>query len=290
MRDNQLLLNKRTALEIENFLAKPSHTLLITGPVGAGKFALAINIATKLLATSTLDTYPYFYHLKRAPGKKDISIDSVRELIGNLRLRTPGSNSIRRVAIVEDAQYLSLQAQNSLLKTLEEAPTDTVIILTSPSEYELLPTIVSRAQKLSVHPVSLKATGEYFQLDEVVVRPNWLLSKGSAGLLNALMAETDQHPLKTAVQEFKLFLSYDSYERFALVDKLEKNKQELGLFLEAGLRILAILHKDAVAKDNNSQAKRLLLARKKIILSKRYLDAGASPRLVVMYLIAGLRI
>lgn len=284
--DNKPLMSGATARRVSKFVKKPAHAILITGQAGAGKFTIAKHLAAKLLGFNNLaqlEQYPYYYAVKRDEGKQDISIDAVRELLTKLKLYTPGTSAIRRLVIIEDAHYLSRQAQNSLLKTLEEAPEDTVIILTSPTESEILPTIISRSQKLPLQPISLKAAADYWGQDEDKIRPNWLLSRGGAGLLRALMEDDSTHPLKRAVEDFKLILSQGYYERLKTLDKFEKNRQELELLLDAGSRILAVLHKDAVRK-NNLRAKKQLQSRKLLLKTTKELRAGTSPRLIILNL------
>ncbi len=78
-----------------------------------------------------------------SPNEKgSIKIEIVREIKERLRLRTTG----RRVVIVEDADTMTHEAQNAFLKTLEEPPLDTTIILTTSRLHRLFPTIVSRCK------------------------------------------------------------------------------------------------------------------------------------------------
>ncbi len=71
-----------------------------------------------------------------------IKIEQIRELRQKLNLKPfQGTN---KATIIYNAQNLTPEAQNSLLKTLEEPPFDTVIILVAPNENLLLATIVSR--------------------------------------------------------------------------------------------------------------------------------------------------
>lgn len=75
-------------------------------------------------------------------------IESIREIIHHLTLQTANANETRGV-IVEDAHLMTESAQNAFLKTLEEPPKDTIIILTAPREELLLPTILSRCTLIS---------------------------------------------------------------------------------------------------------------------------------------------
>jgi hypothetical protein len=93
-----------------------------------------------------------------------IPIEQIRELISSFRLKVPGKGVIKRVAIVETADAMSLEAQNALLKLLEEPPTDSVLILTSEQPQELLATIRSRVQHLHLTSSALPPESESVQL------------------------------------------------------------------------------------------------------------------------------
>ena len=100
------------------------------------------------------DTFWFSQILEEISGDdgKQKWIDAVREMIRKLTM-SPFSSKYK-VAIIEDADRLSEEAQNALLKTLEEPREDTVIILIVPSEETLLPTIVSRSQVVRFGPLT----------------------------------------------------------------------------------------------------------------------------------------
>src|SRR5690348_4509566 len=132
---SELLLHPTTQAAIERFVARPSHAVLLVAPPGAGKATMARYLAAKLLDidAEALDKHPHFKQLTPKDGKA-ISIDSVREIARFLALKTTGKHTVARVVIIESAQFLTTQAQNALLKTIEEPPADTVLILAAPSE------------------------------------------------------------------------------------------------------------------------------------------------------------
>ena len=216
----------------------------------------------------------------------------MRQLVGKLTLRTPGQQAIRRAVLIEDAQHLSHESQNALLKVLEEPPADTVFVLTAPSDNDLLVTTVSRLQKLRVYPVSLAQAKTYYKdsFSAGDIQSAWSLSGGCAGLLDALLNDQKAHPLKSAVNDFKHLLGKDRYDRLAMLDKLDKNKSELGLLLDAGGRIMSVLHKDSIKKGNRAQAEKLLNSRKRLIEASARLKGNASPRLVILSLALSLEV
>lgn len=291
----KLLLSPKTSKRIDDFLASPSHGLLICGPRGSGKLSVALLLARRLLGLKTpeeLSRYPYFYHIHRGEGRQEIAIDTVRRLIGDLQLKTPGTRGLRRAVIIENSQELSSEAQSALLKMLEETPQDTVFLLTAVNPHDLLSTIASRLQKLQVHSVSLKQAIAYYsaEFEASVIESTWSLSQGSAGLLDAILFDTKDHPLKKAVDEFKRLLREDDYGRLVMLDRLAASKPELAILLDGGSRIMAALQKQNLKLSNPAQARRILNDRRKLLESIKQLDANASPKLVALSLALSLEV
>ncbi len=123
-----LLYNPATKRALDSFVAAPSHAVVLAGPKGAGKRAIANELASCLLGLTAdgLTKYPYFYIVT---SDKAVSIDDVRTIEQNLRLRVPRPDAVSRVVMIEGAQTMGHEAQNALLKTLEEPPASTVLIL-----------------------------------------------------------------------------------------------------------------------------------------------------------------
>jgi DNA polymerase-3 subunit delta' len=91
----------------------------------------------------------------RTPSK-DIVVDQVRDLVDH-RLSMKRFEGRRRFVIVDPADAMNPQAQNALLKTLEEPPEDTTLVLVASSPDSLLPTIRSRCLRVAFAPISAPA-------------------------------------------------------------------------------------------------------------------------------------
>lgn len=149
------------------------HAILLQGNEGLGKLALAQQLAHAVLCQQPLqdqqacgkcpsckllaaNTHPDFYHLKptakeNSTSKKpalSIRIEHVRELCEKLNQTSQLSGY--RVAIIDQAEGLTLSAANSLLKTLEEPGRNVLIILVSARPQRLPVTIRSRCQSLHI--------------------------------------------------------------------------------------------------------------------------------------------
>ncbi len=146
-----------------------AHALLFAGPAGIGKLATARALALGLhcevqpfeacgacdaCRTIAAGTHPDV-HVILGPSeeRRDISIDQVRELQRELGFRSMSTHP--KIGIVNDAERLTLQAQNALLKTLEEPGGHTVLILVAVNAEALTPTILSRCQRITFAPLPM---------------------------------------------------------------------------------------------------------------------------------------
>jgi DNA polymerase-3 subunit delta' len=159
------------------------HAWLLTGPEGLGKATFAYRAARRLLGAKPDATYgllgssptdpenrlieahshPDLMVLERAvedgKTKKYISVDDARALPGFFA-KTP-SRSPYRVAIVDAADDMNVNAANALLKTLEEPPTRGVLFLVAHAPGRLVATIRSRCRRLAFQPWTTDAVAEF---------------------------------------------------------------------------------------------------------------------------------
>jgi DNA polymerase-3 subunit delta' len=134
-----------------------SHAYLFLGPEGAGKRLFARELSKAFFCASGTAcgecsacrsiehcNHPAVDFFGPAPGKSVVDIDTVRSLCERTHYKT---GSIQ-IAVLERADLLNEPAANALLKTLEEPPGSSLVILTAQSSGSLLPTIVSRCHRL----------------------------------------------------------------------------------------------------------------------------------------------
>jgi DNA polymerase-3 subunit delta' len=95
------------------------------------------------------------------PSPTMIRIGQIRDLCHDLSLK-PREARVR-VVIITDAQTMNPEAANALLKVLEEPPANTILILTAPQVSDLLPTVVSRCQRIRFSPLSPETIAELLQ-------------------------------------------------------------------------------------------------------------------------------
>lgn len=226
-----LVTHKSTKQQIDNFITNPSHAIALVGSKGVGKKALAIYISERLLGKKISENTSELF-ITSSGSTGSISIENVREIVSFLKLKAPGQSNIKRIVIIENAHFLTIEAQNALLKTLEEPANDAVIILTTTNKNSLLATINSRVKHISIATPLKKDVIDFFsdQHDLQDVEKNWLISNGRVGLLHSLLTE-QEHGLLPYIQEAKSILSSDIYGKLSSIERL--TKQDVNLLLEA---------------------------------------------------------
>ncbi|MBS0625309.1 MAG: DNA polymerase III subunit delta' [Verrucomicrobia bacterium] len=200
------------------------QTLLFAGPEGIGKSLFAQELAARALSSplSRIPNHPDL-HIVRPEGKSGLhAIDTLRELID--QIHEAPFESKRKVCIIEDAERMQAPSANALLKTLEEPPLDTVLILIASQPQEILPTILSRCIQLHFQPLSEESIGEILAAKNLSPRfaP---LAHGSASTALLLASDAPFNEMQTAL--FQL-LAVDSYlELTEGLEKIESTLEEI---------------------------------------------------------------
>lgn len=133
------------------------HAYLVTGLPGSGKNRLVSELSGLYLGTDDADAHPDSHYVGPESKSRRIVIEQIRELEQQLQ-RTALKGS-RKVAVIRNADRLQPQAANAFLKTLEEPPRDTLILLTSSLPEAILDTILSRCIEIPlITPTNIAKT------------------------------------------------------------------------------------------------------------------------------------
>ena len=218
------------------------HATLLCGESGVGKRTAARLLGQGLLCSGSGDrpcglcrdcrrfenrTHPDAFFPAPAPREKTIRIDALRGMIDALSRHALEGG--RRVILMENAQRMTPQAQNCLLKTLEEAEEDTYFLLTADAETALLPTIRSRCRVVRVAPWSEERLRQAL-LDRGIppsrARALALYCQGSLG--RALAMEEDQGYWQSRELVRRSFLSVRRAADLPAAAQLLKDQKENG--------------------------------------------------------------
>lgn len=153
---------------------KVSHAYILSGEAGMGRKSLAHAFALSLLCEKGLPqpcmechackqvlsgNHPDLIHVTHEKPAS-IGVDEIREQIHDTIMVRPYS-SYYKIYIVDEAEKMTVQAQNALLKTIEEPPSYAVILLLTTNQDVFLPTILSRCVQLKLKPLRDSVVKEY---------------------------------------------------------------------------------------------------------------------------------
>lgn len=239
---------------------KVSHAYIINGEKASGKefiarvFAMALQCEKEGVEPcqechscrqALSDNHPDIIRVTHEKPNT-ISVDDIRTQVNNDVAIKPYS-SPRKVYIINEAEKMTVQAQNALLKTLEEPPEYTVILLLTTNVNSLLPTILSRCVVLNMKPVADELVKE-FLMHEMEV-PDYkaevcvAFARGNIGKAKALASSEDFENVKAeALSLLKYIQDMELNEMIAAIKKITEYKLEINDYLD----IIAIWYRDVL--------------------------------------------
>ncbi|MCA9342495.1 AAA family ATPase [Candidatus Saccharibacteria bacterium] len=271
----KVLLSKTSEAQILSVLNRKPHAIGIYGPEGSGKAYLAQYLKDKI--TNQVKNENIL--VVRPNDKGKITVEQARQLPKFIQLKTADSKS-ERIIIIEDADKMTVEAQNAILKNIEELPNNTTIILTFPNLASILPTISSRLNFIKITPPTINTTIDFFNnqySDEQIIKA-YKISNYRIGLMTALLKQ-EQHDVIKNISLSKQILSSSSFDRICMIESLSKS--EVALLLDS----LLIVSKAAfVSAINNGQSKKvtkLAEVRKAVFKSMQKLQTTPNYRLLL---------
>ncbi len=259
-----------------------SHAYLFIGPPGVGKYCTARALAQAIIINDDPmgeaywreQVHPDFMLVEKADNKTLIGIEQItRELEPWLALKPYRAN--HRVVIIKDAHLLSLPAANALLKTLEDPPLYTVIILVA-DENNLLETVVSRCQLLRFSSLNDTDIQNYFLAQGMETEQAVILARlGQGSISTALLfaAEEWEELWALAASLIEALATGKEYEVFSAAEKMEKNPLVMVSLLETILRDIFIYQQTGDTEAIVMERNQLLCAKFKKLNSRKVMSA-----------------
>lgn len=253
----EILLHKATKVAVDGVIANPPQGLLLEAPRGSGKGYLAEHLAHKLLGLSdTAQTAGKIITI--VPEKGTISIDTIRGLQANLKLKMTSDRTTNRMVIIEDIVAMTQEAQNAFLKMLEEPPVGTVILLTAVQRHQVLPTILSRVQILELRQPTKEQITEFYsgKVPAEQLERNYHISGGRMGLLTALNEQNEDHPLVSSINTAKALLRQEPFERLVTLQSITE-RQDVEMLLEGLSTVIRAALHGAARQRKQAELRRL---------------------------------
>lgn len=233
---------------------KVSHAYIINGPDKSGKMMLAEAFAQTLQCEKLTETIAAAgegsreveacmecHSCKQAVGRNQpdiiyvthekpntISVDDIRTQVNNDIVIKPYSSK-HKIYIIDEAEKMNVQAQNALLKTIEEPPVYAIIILLTTNADTFLPTILSRCVTLNIKAVADEKIKKFlmskYQVPDYQADICVAFAQGNVGKAIQLASSEDFNELKaSALQLIKRLKDIDLYELGEAIKQISEYK------------------------------------------------------------------
>jgi DNA polymerase III subunit delta' len=262
------------------------HGMIFGGPEHVGKLAVAKNFARILLCENSSACHECA-HCKSFSSQANpdyielsftetIKIEQIRNLAYQLNLKPYAAKY--KVAVIDNAQGMTLEASNALLKFLEEPKPYTIIILITSNPYSLLATIASRAQKISF---GLVADNDYENLiDEKTGSEERQLVLSLAAGRPGLAFSLSRNPesllrVREFAREYCEFLQADLAQRLILAQRLSDYETPE---LKEALQFWLLNLEDELKRNPKQDVAKKISS---ILKARNLLDTNVNPKLLL---------
>ncbi|GFI66117.1 DNA polymerase III subunit tau [Lachnospiraceae bacterium] len=239
---------------------KVSHAYIINGEKSSGKEFIARMFAMSLQCEkgeiepcqecrsckqALSDNHPDIIRVTHEKPNT-ISVEDIRTQVNNDVAIKPYSGAYK-IYLINEAEKMTPQAQNAILKTLEEPPAYAVILLLTANVNSLLPTILSRCVVLNMKPVADELVKKYLmeqlQIPDYKAEVCVAFARGNVGRAKALASSEDFENVKAeAISLLKYIQDMELNEIIAAIKKITEYKLEINDYLD----ICAIWYRDVL--------------------------------------------
>jgi DNA polymerase-3 subunit delta' len=205
------------------------HAYLFSGQEMIGKRTLALELADVITQQNSHDIL--VVNAASSESGQTIAIEEVRK-IKNFIYLSPYGSGLYKFIIIDDAHFMTVEAQNAVLKVLEEPNASSILILVTAHPEALLPTVVSRCQEIKFFPHSRQLVNTVL-VEAKLSKTNreFLLefANGRIGLVKRIVEDDSFGQVEDSIKKIMHLAKADINERLSVAQKLtdEKNKAEL---------------------------------------------------------------
>jgi len=248
MNFNKLIGNEKVKQNLIKTINKQtiSHSYMFIGTKGIGKKEFAKEFAKAILCNNEENKLcgdcksciefvngnnPDYYEIGLEEEENSIKIETIRQMQKKVQELPIVSN--RKVYIIDDSEYLTKDAQNCLLKTLEEPPEFVTIILIVSNENKILNTIKSRCLKIYFNDLSNEELSKYISENLEHNKFTESMLKACGGSIGKAKQISDKKEIYESLEQ--IFNNIESYSLLDVMPKVEflyKSKDEIQDILE----------------------------------------------------------
>ncbi|MCK4463561.1 MAG: DNA polymerase III subunit delta' [Candidatus Omnitrophica bacterium] len=254
---------------------------LFLGPEAIGKKMVALDFAKALNCD-----FPDLHLIKPSGKGNTIKIEDIREIKRDASLKP--YKGTYKVFIIDDAETMTQESQNALLKTLEETPSQTVFILITRSAHRILPTIISRCHIIKFKTIPIKEASNFLiQRYGMETIEALFLAKFSGGKIGKALKMKDSDAVKRKNLVIDRLLERNYPDRMSL-------KEDLTILLSwfrdifiskvnCDKELLFNIDRiDEILKESDKLSlDDLETVINKVIVLNSYIDMNVNPKLVV---------
>ncbi len=275
MGDFSKILGHETIIEyFKNAISmdKVSHAYILNGEEKSGKMMLAEAFAMTLQCEKNGNTPCNECHsCKQSVNRNQpdiiyvthekpntLGVEDIRKQINDDIVLKPYSSKFK-IYIVDEAEKMNIQAQNALLKTIEEPPSYAVLILLTTNADSFLPTILSRCVRLDIKAVPDEKIRRFLMEEKQV--PSYqadvcvAFAQGNVGKAIALASSENFNEMKnSAIQLLKRINDIDLYEMTQAVKQITEYKLEINDYFD----LMMVWYRDVLLYKATADANRLI--------------------------------
>jgi hypothetical protein len=229
------LINAKTQRLLEGYISNPSGVLLVVDQSNSFPEEIMQYLKKKLISQGNMAN-----QIIVQPVKNTISIEQMRELKKSLANKSDSTSEFSRFVRLDSIEKATNQAQNAILKLIEEPPSNTLVLLHTSSINKVLQTIVSRCKVLHVLPISVNQAYKYGEIlgsSRTEINKAFQISAGNAQIFTEIV-ENNESKTSEKIKQAKVFIGNTVFDRLSQQNEYAQ-KEEFNSLLD-GLETISV--------------------------------------------------